>query len=52
MHEFIKKTKLNRPFSGLTDHLCMHKKLKYVYIVQAFEFVKKSYFGGHLVCHF
>ena len=30
----------------------MHKKLKYVYIVQAFVFVKKSYFGGHLECHF
>ena len=51
-HVFIKKAKLNMSFSGLIDQKCMHQKLKYVYIVQTFVFVKKSYFGGHLGCHF
>ena len=54
MHGFIRKIKLNMSFSGLIHQnmYAMHKKLKYVYIVQTFVFVKKSYFGDHLGCQF
>ena len=55
MYECIKKTKLNRLLSclnGQNMYTCKHKKLKYVYIIHAFEFFKKSYFGGHLGCNY
>ena len=52
MHAFIKKTKHNMSFSCLIDQICMYEMFKYVYPVQTFVFVKKSYFGGHLGCQF
>ena len=42
----------NKTFQAQLIKICIHKKLNYVYPVQTFLFVKKSYFGGHLGCQF
>ena len=41
MHEFIKTTKLNRPFSGLTDQNMYAEEALMCICCKTFEFVKK-----------